>query len=58
MRLWYVAVTRARDVFVAHTADEVDGWGEFPVKAGASEFVEYLADYFDDSGDGPVGVEE
>jgi DNA helicase-2/ATP-dependent DNA helicase PcrA len=42
LRLWYVAVTRARDVFVAHTADEVDGWGEFPVKAGASEFVEYL----------------
>jgi len=43
LRLWYVAVTRARDVFVAHTADDVEGWSG-PMRAGPSPFVEYLTE--------------
>lgn len=42
LRLWYVAVTRARDVFVAHTAAEVEGFCGQLVPAGPSPFVEYL----------------
>lgn len=43
LRLWYVAVTRARETFTAHTAEEVPTtWGSGVQRAGASAFVEYL----------------
>ncbi len=45
LRLWYVAVTRARDAFVAHTSEEVaQSWGSGFRRAGPSSFVAYLDD--------------
>ena len=45
LRLWYVAVTRARDAFVAHTSEEVaQSWGSGFRRAGPSPFVAYLDD--------------
>lgn len=44
LRLWYVAVTRARDYFIAHTADEIaQSWGNGVAYAGRSPFLRYLA---------------
>lgn len=42
LRLWYVAVTRARDVLVAHTAREIEGWSGDAVAAGPGPFCAYL----------------
>ena len=43
LRLWYVAVTRARDYFIAHTADEIaQSWGSGVTYAGQSPFLRYL----------------
>jgi superfamily I DNA/RNA helicase len=44
LRLWYVAVTRARDQFTAHASMEVTPtWGPTRI-AGPSPFAAYLAD--------------
>lgn len=44
LRLWYVAVTRARDQFTAHASVEVaQTWGPTKI-AGPSPFAAYLAD--------------